>query len=330
MGYLGDVNVVVTGAAGYVGAHVCSELLLNGHTVIGIDDLSTGRLSFVHKEIEFHEGSVQDASFVKNVLFSARKTSDLGVIHCAGLKFAGESVKNPLSYYDSNTNGVLNLLSQMRELEISNLVFSSSCSIYGEISSGIPVAESYPKSPLSPYGKSKMFAEEIILDEVRTGQLNAVSLRYFNVAGNSKINAFDLSPFNLLPNLFRAVSNRTPFVIFGNSYLTEDGTCIRDYVDVETLARAHVQVLELMTSGCKLSSAYNIGSGKGSSVLEIVNIVQKYIYPDLEVQFTEGRSGDPGSILAHTGLAEKELGWNHDISIEHLVLQSWEAWVRNS
>ena len=324
------MKVLVTGAAGYVGAHVCSELLKLGHEVIGVDNLSTGRMAFVSQEIEFHEGSVQNLDFMRGVLLSSPNPSDASVIHCAGLKFAGESVKDPLSYFESNSFSVFTLVALMKEFSMRNLVFSSSCSVYGNTNHGVSVNEEHPKNPVSPYGRSKLFAESIISDAVGAGIIKAVSLRYFNVAGNAKISAFDLSPFNLLPNLFRAVSERKPFKIYGNAHGTFDGTCVRDYVDVSTLSRAHISVLDKLVSGQELRDSYNLGSGFGASVLEIANIVREKIAPELQLEFSEARPGDPASILADTSLAERDLNWRHDLSVEEVVLSSWDAWNKNS
>jgi len=324
------MKVLVTGAAGYVGAHVCSELIRLGHEVIGVDNLSTGRMAFVSQEIEFREGNVQDPDFMRGVLRSSRSSSDINIIHCAGLKFAGESVNDPLSYFESNSLSVFTLVTLMKEFNIKNLVFSSSCSVYGNTNLGVPVNEEHSKTPVSPYGRSKLFAESIISDAVGAGIIKAVSLRYFNVAGNAKISAFDLSPFNLLPNLFRAVAEKKPFKIFGNSYSTYDGTCVRDYVDVSTLSRVHISVLEKLIAGQDLRDSYNLGSGLGASVLEIANIVREKIAPGLQIEFSAARPGDPASILADTSLAERDLNWRHNLSVEEVVLSSWSAWTKNS
>jgi UDP-glucose 4-epimerase len=324
------MKVLVTGAAGYVGAHVSSELLQSGHEVIGIDNLSTGRRDFVVEGIDFHEGNVQDANFLRKTLRASHIASDLNVIHCAGLKFAGESVKDPLSYFESNSLAVFSLVKVMKEFSLKSLVFSSSCSVYGDTNNGIPVREDYPKFPVSPYGRSKLFAESIISDAVNAGLLSAASLRYFNVAGNANIRAFDQSPFNLLPNLFRSVTQKTPFKIYGTSYQTLDGTCVRDYVDVVTLARIHIRVLEKLDAGEEMKPSYNLGSGIGASVLEIANIVKEKIDSNLQIEFSDARPGDPASILADTSRAELELNWRHNATLEEIVVSSWSAWKKSN
>jgi UDP-glucose 4-epimerase len=320
------MEIVVTGAAGYIGSHVCHELLSQGFEVIAIDDLSTGRREFLDPRVKFHEGKVQDAAFLSSVFSELVNPIEVGVIHCAGLKFAGESVKFPLHYYETNSLAVQVLLSEMQRFEIKTLVFSSSCSVYGNLEALKPASENSPLNPVSPYGRSKFFAERIIQDEATANKISAVALRYFNVAGNSPGVGYDVSPFNLLPNLYRALQNKVKFKVFGGNFNTIDGSCIRDYVDVSLLAQAHIKALKKLLSGEKLEFAYNLGSGEGASVYKIVQSAKDEIDKTLEFETVPARAGDPAQILADVSLATRDLDWSHTVSIQEMVLSGWEAW----
>lgn len=319
-------EVVVTGAGGYVGSHVCHELLSQGYSVIAIDDLSTGKRDFLDSRVKFHEGKVQDSSCLARVFESLSDPVQAGVVHCAGLKFAGESVKYPLEYYENNSVAVQVLIKVMAEFSISTLVFSSSCSVYGSLKDLKPVSETAELNPVSPYGRSKLFAEKIISDAMSSSELKAVALRYFNVAGNAPGVGFDVSPFNFLPNLYRAISSKSTFTVFGGDYKTPDGSCVRDYVDVSLLAKAHVVALQKLLSGTPLELAYNLGSGVGASVFEIVNAAKTGIDSNLKSELVSARAGDPAQILADVSLANRDLDWNHCVSIEEMVISGWNAW----
>ena len=323
------MKVILTGAAGYIGAHISAELLNNSHEVIGIDNFSTGRKEFLDPRIEFYEGDISDQKFLNSVFANLKSENISGVIHAAGLKFAGESVKDPTSYYMTNAAGTASVLKAMEINQIHNLVFSSSCSVYGAIKDSKPVRECDEYSPVSPYGRSKMIAELMIKDAIDAGIATATCLRYFNVAGNSDISALDTSQFNLFPNLYRAISEKKVFSIFGGSYDTPDGTCVRDYVDVVQLAKVHVTCLKMLDKGDPLSFAYNLGSGHGASVQEIVQAAKTKIEPSLNTERVSARIGDPSVIMANTTLAEAELGWEHNSSIEQLVLDGWSRWQKS-
>ena len=320
------MEMVVTGAAGYVGSHVCHELLAQGFEVIAIDDLSTGKREFLDARVRFFEGKVQDKKFLREVFSQLKNPSRSGVIHCAGLKFAGESVKYPLEYYENNSIAVQVLIKAMAEFSINALVFSSSCSVYGSLKDLKPVSETAELNPVSPYGRSKLFAEKIISDAISSSDLKAVALRYFNVAGNAAGVGFDISPFNLLPNLYRAISSKSTFTVFGDDHKTPDGSCVRDYVDVSLLAKAHVVALQKLLAGSRLEFAYNLGSGIGSSVFEIVNAAKTGIDSNLKSESAAARAGDPAQILANASLAKRDLDWDHPVSIEEMVLSGWNAW----
>ena len=321
--------VIVTGVAGYIGSHIALELLDSGYEVVGIDDLSTGLQKFVDERIDFHQVDVSDLASLRKIVSKYKDKDEISVIHAAGIKFAGESIFQPIEFYRTNFSGTNNILEIMSEIGAKNLVFSSSCSVYGEIPSGLSVDEKYPLKPVSPYGRSKLFAEIAINDYVATGKIKAVSLRYFNVAGNGKSMGYDKSSFNLFPNIYRALQGNLLLNVYGNTHATKDGSCIRDYVDVSCLAKAHVIALEKLRDNNNLLPAYNLGSGVGLSVLEIVKAAQETISPDFRAVIQSARKGDPASILANISNAESDLDWKHDVSIDQMLLDGWNAWKNN-
>lgn len=324
------VEIVITGVAGYIGAHIASKALELGHSVIGIDNFSTGKRTFLDPRVRFHQGDVEDFYFLSSIFENIIEPTNAGVIHCAGLKFAGESVKNPLAYYEANSFAVLSLLKSMKKANVLNLVFSSSCSVYGEIQDSIPVDELTELRPISPYGRSKMVAEMMIRDSIQEGWINAVSLRYFNVVGNSNISAFDTSVFNLFPNIYRAILNKGAISVFGNEHKSRDGTCVRDYIHIDDLANVHLEVLEKISNKVNLEFAYNLGSGIGYSVLEIIQAASRLIASDLKYTFDSAREGDPAEILADISLAQRDLSWSNLKCLDEMLQDGWVAWQRNS
>jgi UDP-glucose 4-epimerase len=318
--------IIVTGAAGYIGAHVCKVLLDKGYQVLAIDDLSAGDIEFIDDRVHFFKGKIQDREFMRSTLSFFDRTKFLGVIHIAGLKFPSESVRTPLPYFETNVSGTQIVLSVMQEFDVQNLIFSSSCSVYGSISNKKAVDESTHLFPMSPYGRSKLMAEQMIQDFANSSGIKAISLRYFNVAGGSVGVSTDLSRFNIFPNLYRAAIKNEPFEIFGDRHLTPDGTCVRDYVDVELLADVHVASLEALLVGREMAFAYNIGSSLGSSVLQIVRMVSEVVGIKIETIVRNARQGDPAQILADVSRAEKDLGWTHSSSLRKIAESGWEAW----
>ena len=322
------MEVIVTGGGGYIGAHVVNDLLENNFEVIIIDNFSTGNAKFIDKRSTLIKGSVENSQTLEAAFSSLKSPSHAAVIHCAGLKFAGESVKKPIEFYVANLSTTLNILKYMNNFNVSNLIFSSSSSVYGNSDTDILVPESLSLNPLSPYGKSKLFAENIIEDSKKEFRLNATSLRYFNVIGNGSIVACDTSKWNLLPNIYRAIDTNSPLQIFGGNYLTPDGSCIRDYVDVVSIARAHRQILEKMQDDLILPSAMNLGSESGTSVLEIFKAVKETIAPKFTYNLTQVRTGDPASIIADCTTARKSFDWTPNLNIEELIVSGWKAYER--
>lgn len=320
------MDVIVTGGAGYIGAHLVDSLLRSGHEVTIIDNFSTGHKSFVNNKATLIEGSVEDSKFLEEIFSKLKSLDSVVVIHASGIKFAGESVKNPLKFYTANTISTINLLKQMKKFNLNKLIFSSSSSVYGDTQSNKSLKEDFDSKPISPYGRSKFFSEQIIRDAASEFNLNYVSLRYFNVIGNSEINAYDTSRFNLLPNIYRAIQNKTHLRVFGGGYQTPDGTCIRDYVDVVSLANAHCDFAALLEKNKSLPKIINLASGNGTSIMEIIKIVKENIDKDLKFEIIDGRAGDPSSVIADCTAAEQLIGWNPNTNLGDIISSGWKAW----
>lgn len=318
-------RVLVTGGAGYVGSHVVDELVNNGFSVTIVDDLSTGNSLFINPKTEFFEGSILNDELLETIFSDKNKSKFDGVIHLAGIKYASMSVTNPSKFYEINTVGTTKLITKMITSGVKNLVYSSSCSVYGQPVKNQIVDEFTDLRPLSPYGRSKVLAESVLNSAVDLGEINAVSLRYFNVIGSKNKKLLDLSPYNLLPNIYRAISENKVLPIYGNIFDTPDGTAIRDYVDVEIIARAHIGCLEKLISGVKLKKVYNLGSEVDLTIKKIVSTAMSVISP-FNVEYLDARPGDPARIVANCTLAKTDLNWNHNKSLEEMLISGWESW----
>ena len=259
----------MTGGAGYIGSHVVRHLLGADIGVVVLDDLSTGRRGFVPEGVPFVEASLLDTDAVTRALKDHNAT---GVIHIAGFKFAGISVDKPLHTYQQNVIATMSLLDAMDAAGVRNVVFSSSSSVYGNAASGL-VTEDTPFNPTSPYGESKVIGEWLLRNQGVARGLNHTSLRYFNVVGSGHTELPDVSPYNLFSTVFAGLERGEVPVIFGDDYETPDGTCVRDYIHVSDLAAAHVAAATRMAQGQSIEPAYNVGSGDGTSVTEIMSAI---------------------------------------------------------
>lgn len=311
---------LITGGAGYIGSHIVNAFLQAGHDVIVIDDLSTGHQDFLPSGVRFYRGNVLD----RNLLDTIFNLGVTGVIHTAGFKFAGESVKNPIYCYEQNVLATMVLLSAMKEAAVDLIVFSSSAAVYGTPSEEL-VTEVTTTRPESPYGETKLVAEWLLKNEERASSLKHTSLRYFNVVGSGLPNVKDTSPHNLLPSIFKKLlSGESPY-IFGNDYETPDGTCVRDYVHVSDIAAAHVIAAERLQRGDTLLPVYNLGSGAGFSVAEIMAAVAEVTGIEFMPEIRERRGGDPDRIVASKDLAMRDLSWSNNFSLKQIISSAWEA-----
>lgn len=321
---------VVTGGAGYIGSHVVRAFLDAGIDVVVLDDLSTGRESFVPAGVPLVVGSITDHDVVRATL--ARPWVS-GVVHVAGLKYAGVSVREPLEFYRVNVEGTRVLLEEMLAAGVHRLVFSSSAAVFGTPDVDL-VDESTPRSPESPYGETKLIGELLIADAARAVDLHGgdplrhTSLRYFNVVGSGSPDVYDVSPHNLFPILLDAVSQgRTP-VVHGDDYPTPDGSCVRDYLHVSDVATAHVRAAQLLDDGHVLAAAYNLGRGDGVSVKEIVVAVSEVLGREIPYDVGPRRPGDPARIVTSAARAQADLGWRAERDLPEMVESAWTAWQR--
>lgn len=325
------MKTLVTGGAGYIGSHAVIELYKAGHEVVIVDNFSNSSIESVRRvekivgrQIPFYEGDVRD-SLVTKQIFEEHKID--AVIHFAGLKAVGESVEKALRYYQNNLGSTLTLLDQMSQLGVKKLVFSSSATVYGDPAK-LPIIEDMPLSATNPYGQTKLMIEQILRDVTATRQgWSITSLRYFNPIGAHESGAIGEDPVgipnNLLPFVAQvAIGRRQKLNVFGDDYGTPDGTCVRDYIHVVDLAKAHVSALEHLDHADEYKS-YNIGTGKGTSVLELVKAFEKASGRKVPYEVTERRPGDIPVCYADAGLAKTELGWEAELSIDDACRDSW-------
>ncbi len=312
---------LVTGGAGYIGAHVVRALRDAGLAAVVLDDLSSGHAEFVPRDVVFVHGTILDGGLVLDALTRHNIT---GVIHVAGFKYAGVSVQRPLHAYEQNVTGTAVLLAAMQERGIDRIVFSSSAAVYGTPDVGL-VTEDTPKNPQSPYGESKLIGEWLLRDQAVATGLRHTSLRYFNVVGSGDPTLRDTSPHNLFPLVFDALAaGRTPH-INGNDYATADGTNVRDYIHVSDLAISHVAAARRLDAGEPLEAAYNLGSGDGVSVGQIMATVADVTGIPFTPEIGPRRPGDPARIVAAGDLAARDLDWRMRHSLADMVSSAWEA-----
>ena len=330
-------TVLVTGGAGYIGSHTCVQLLAAGHRVVVVDNLSNASaaaldrvLELADGELVLHEVDLRDRSGLDRV-FAAEPVDT--VVHFAGLKAVGESVAQPLRYYDNNVAGTVSLLEAMAAHDLKDLVFSSSCTVYGEAEE-VPITEVSPIGAASPYGRTKLFIEEMLRDVAAADPAwRMVLLRYFNPVGAHPSGRIGEDPAgipnNLMPFTMQvAVGRHGRLRVFGDDYDTPDGTCIRDYIHVVDLADAHLAALEALPriDGCR---AVNVGTGSGSSVLEVVAAASRAVGVDIPYEIVGRRPGDVPCVYADTTLSRELLGWTPRFDLDDMCRDHWR-WQRDN
>jgi UDP-glucose 4-epimerase len=314
-------KVLVTGGAGYIGAHVAAELLKSGYGIRIYDDFSNG----LHRRVDGKFRDIVDGDMLDRVKLLAALDGIDAVIHLAAKKSVEESVKDPLKYYENNVGGSLNLLGAMAAKGVKQLVYSSSAAVYSP-NDKEAVLEDDPTAPLSPYGASKLLAEQLISSVGSAEQISNISLRYFNVVGSNIAEFGDNSKDNLVPKVFLALKNGKRPQIYGSDYPTPDGTCIRDYIHVQDLALAHLAALKKVESGY-ISQVYNVGSGKGYSVKEMMDQISKSIGRDINPEVSQARAGDSPKLIASIDKIREQLGWSPKASLEEMIDSAWQAEV---
>ncbi len=312
---------LVTGGAGYIGAHVLRAFQDEGIEVVALDDLSSGHRGFVPDSVPFVEGSILDTALLRDAF---DEHGVVGVVHVAGFKYAGVSVQRPLHTYEQNVTGTVSVLRAMQDAGIDRVVFSSSAATFGTPETDL-VTETSPTRPASPYGESKLIGEWLLRDQATATGLRHTSLRYFNVVGSGTTEVYDSSPHNLFPLVIEALlEGRTPR-INGEDYDTPDGTCVRDYVHVADLAVSHVAAARALDAGRPLEPVYNLGSGEGLSVRQIMEAMARGTGVDFTPEIHPRRPGDPDRIVATGDLAARDIDWRMRHTIDQMVTSAWDA-----
>ncbi len=329
------MKILVTGGTGFIGSHTVVELQQKGYEVIVVDNLSNSTIEVLDNiqkitgiRPEFEQFDLADEKLTS--AFFRKHTEINAIIHFAAFKAVGESVEKPLMYYRNNLFSLLNILNGMKENGINNFVFSSSCTVYGQPDE-LPVKETSPiKKAFCPYGNTKQISEDIIFDTVAVTDLKAIALRYFNPIGaheSALIGELPLGvPNNLIPYITQTAIGKREFLrVFGNDYDTPDGTPIRDYIHVVDLAKAHVIAVDRMLNGKmkKQCEVFNLGTGNGFSVLEVINSFEKVSGVKLNYKIVDRRPGDVIEVWADTSFANKELGWKAEKGLDEMMLSAW-------
>ncbi|MCX5605812.1 UDP-glucose 4-epimerase GalE [Streptomyces phaeochromogenes] len=319
---------LITGGAGYIGAHVVRAMTEAGERAVVYDDLSTGIAERVPDGVPLVVGSTLDGERVARALNDHTVT---GVVHLAAKKQVGESVDLPLHYYRENVEGLRVLLQAVTAAAVPSFVFSSSAAVYGMPSAareGALVTEETPCVPMSPYGETKLAGEWLVRATGRAHGLSTASLRYFNVAGAAAPELADTGVFNLIPMVFEKLTEGVPPRVFGDDYPTPDGTCVRDYIHVADLAEAHVAAARRLATAPGTDLTLNIGRGEGVSVREMIDRINEVTGHTLAPTVTPRRPGDPPRVVASADRIAAELAWKAKYDVHDMITSAWEGWVR--
>ncbi len=312
------MNILVTGGAGYIGSHTLRLLLDKGYTPIVIDSLENGHRKAVPDSVKLYEGNISDIDLVNKILKNHKIDA---VLHFAAYIEAGESMSNPLKFYNNNVASATLFLQQLIKHDVKKFIFSSSAGVYGQPDK-MPITETAKTKPTSHYGRTKLYFERI-LDSAKVYGMKNICLRYFNAAGAGYNIGEDHYPeTHLIPLIFEVANGKRDHIkIFGNDYDTPDGTCIRDYVHVLDLANAHVLTLEALDKG--ITGKFNIGTGKGYSVKEIIDYAKKITGKEISVKVEARRAGDPAKLVASAEKIKQKLGWTPNFGLREIMKTAW-------
>jgi UDP-glucose 4-epimerase len=312
-------KVLVTGGAGYIGANICTALLDKGYDVVVVDDFSNGLMSRMEGlTIEIKKGDILDRDFLQKAIVGVD-----AVIHLAAKKSVEESVSDPLKYFANNVSGTINVIAAMASQGVKKAIFSSTAVVY-DSTAGLPLEEADNKNPLSPYAQSKLLGEEMFAKVCEATGISSISLRYFNVVGAGGPNLGDNARDNLVPKTFLALNQGRNPQVYGTNYQTKDGTCIRDYIHVSDLADAHILAMEKMGTTPE-SKVFNVGSGTGYSVFEMMEQMKDSTGINFQVDLMESRAGDPSVLIADVTKIERELGWKPKRNLKEMIDSAWSA-----
>lgn len=316
---------LITGGAGYIGAHVVRAMTEAGERTVVYDDLSSGFAERLPEHVPLITGSTLDADRVAAVFAEHEIT---GVVHLAARKQVGESVERPLYYYRENVEGLRVLLDAVTHARVPSFVFSSSAAVYGMPDGTDPVTEETPCSPMSPYGETKLAGEWLVRATGRATGLSTASLRYFNVAGAARPELADVGVYNLIPMVFEKLTEGAAPRVFGDDYATPDGTCVRDYIHVVDLAEAHVAAARALAAAPGRELTLNVGSGEGVSVREMIDRINTVTGHDIPPVVTARRPGDPARVVASADRIGTELGWQAKHDVHDMITSAWSGWTR--
>jgi UDP-glucose 4-epimerase len=319
------VTWLVTGGAGYIGAHVVESTLASGREVVVLDDLSSGIAARLSSKAHLFQASLQDEAGINRIFEDVDIT---GVVHLAAKKRVGESVERPDYYWQENVIGLQNLLDAVKRHGVRNFVFSSSAAVYGQpnVPLGTLITEKTPCSPINPYGSTKLEGEVLSKAMAESEGMKVAALRYFNAAGAGRPELGDQYIFNLVPIVFDALDHGAQPNIYGNDYPTRDGSCIRDYVHVQDLAEAHIAAMSFVEKSDPGFTAINIGTGSGTSVYEVLEMIRDVTGIAIEPIVGQRREGDPPALVADVSLAKDMLGWQSSRDLHEIISSAWDAW----
>jgi UDP-glucose 4-epimerase len=312
---------LVTGGAGYIGAHVVKSLLENDFKVVIVDDLSTGLARKVPQNVVFEKIDIAETNKLAQIMKSNKVE---GVIHLAAKKAVGESMINPSLYYKENIGGFISLLEAMSQADVKRIVYSSSAAVYGTPTEN-KVTEKSATNPESPYGETKLVGEWLLKADEKARQIQWIALRYFNVVGAANPELGDTGVNNLVPMAFRALSNNQRPQVFGGDYATQDGSCIRDYIHVSDLADSHLIAAQKLLNE-NYCGIINIGRGQGFSVKQVMDTISEVLGKNINYEVVDRRPGDPAQTIADVSKAKSDLNWEAKKDLKSMVSSAWQAW----